>query len=133
MVPSARLACWCALAFASLAAAADDTEDVDPHARRASPAAPLFPPLPSIGVARAPPCRPAAPLFPPLPSIGVARAPPCRPALTPARAPGRWQNGQLMFSAVEVELLMGLVFIVGMMYICWNTMPDGSGREGKYL
>jgi len=38
-----------------------------------------------------------------------------------------------MFSAVEVELLMGLVFIVGMMYICWNTMPDGSGREGKYL
>ena len=48
-------------------------------------------------------------------------------------APGRWQNGQLMFSAVEVELLMGLVFIVGMMYICWNTMPDGSGREGKYL
>ena len=26
-----------------------------------------------------------------------------------------------MFSAVEVELLMGLVFIVGMMYICWNT------------
>ena len=112
MVPSARLACWCAWSFASLAAAADDTEDVDPHARRASPAAPLFPPLPSIG---------------------VARAPPCRPALTPARAPGRWQNGQLMFSAVEVELLMGLVFIVGMMYICWNTMPDGSGREGKYL
>ena len=44
-----------------------------------------------------------------------------------------WQDGKLMFSRVEVELIWLATVFVGVLYICWNTMPDGSGEPGKYM
>jgi hypothetical protein len=38
-----------------------------------------------------------------------------------------------MFSRVEVELIWLATVFVGVLYICWNTMPDGSGEPGKYM